>query len=108
MKRHFPTFLKHIEKLPPSLFNPGAALWIIVGALVGFFAATGTMQVWVTAIFTDDITAFIFVPAIIISVAGIGMAFGIALHRAWDHRRAGGEVVGGGGEELESVSKKRK
>lgn len=102
MRQHFPTFLKHLEKLPPSLFNPGAALWIIVGALVGFTAATGTMGVWVSAVFSDEVAAIIFVPAVIISVAGIGMAFGIVLHRAWDHKRAGGGVVEGGGEEEES------
>lgn len=107
MKKHLPTFWPHIEKLPPSLFNPGAGLWIVIGAAVGFFAATGTMDMWVVELFSDETAAFVFVPVIIIAVAAMGMAFGIALHRAWDHKRMLGRRVSGGGEELEPVSPKR-
>lgn len=89
MEKHFPTFKKHWDehshRLPESLFIPGAAVWIMIGALIGFFIAVGTMDTWVVSMFDNELTATMFVPALIIISAGSGMALGISLHRAWDH-----------------------
>jgi hypothetical protein len=87
MRHHFPTLYELSEKLPHSLHDAGAAIWIVVGAIIGFVLGERSMLFWVRAFINDEVAATILIPVILIGFTSFGMSLGVTLHRVRDHHR---------------------
>lgn len=87
MRRHFPTLYDLADRLPESLMNPGASIWIVVGAIMGFVLGERSMLLWVQSFINDEVAATILIPAVLIGFAAFGMSLGVTLQRVREHRR---------------------